>query len=54
VAVLQEINAYYYSIVIVLSSEATWGGSNFQLPIKGLSPDSPTPPPTTGTKKNMN
>ena len=54
VEVLQEMGAYYYSVVIVLSSEATWAGSNFQLPIKGLSSDKPIPPPLPGTKKNMN
>lgn len=50
-AVLQEMNAYYYSVVISHSYEATWGGSNFTLPVKPKSTPPPLPP---GTKKNMN
>ena|ERR1700674_2329465 len=49
-AVLKEIKAYYYSVVISLSHEATWVGPNFQIPSK----NKPTPPPLPGTKKNVN
>lgn len=50
-AVLQEMNAYYYSVVISLSYEATWVGPNFQVPEKDKKLPPPLPP---AVKKNMN
>ena len=51
VAVLDEMKAYYYSVVISLSHEATWVGSNFQIPEKNKAVPPPLPP---AAKKNMN
>ena len=51
VAVLTEMKASYYSIIISLSSEAIWAGSNFKLPTKK---PPPPPPPTNPTDKKMN
>ncbi len=50
-AVLHEMGAYFYSVVISLSHEATWVGPNFQLPEKAKAVPPPLPP---GAKKNMN
>ena len=51
VDVLTEMDAYYYSVIVSLSHEATWAGSNFSLPQK----PKPTPPPLpSAPKKNMN
>lgn len=56
VNILQEMKAHYYSVVISHSYESTWGGSNFQLPLKqGVVEKAPPSPPTTpGGKKNVN
>jgi len=51
-AVLTEIPARYYSVVISLSHEATWVGANFTLPAK--SKKEPPPVPPAGKKTNMN
>jgi len=50
--VLKEIKAYYYSVIISHSYEATWAGSNFSLP----KPKAPakTPPPVPSGKKDVN
>jgi hypothetical protein len=50
-AILAEINARYYSVVISLSYEATWNGSNFSLPAKKKAEPPPLPP---SKKSNMN
>lgn len=50
-AVLTDMNAYYYSLVISLSHEATCVGPNFQIPPKKNAHKPPLPP---GAKKNMN
>lgn len=52
VSVLNEIPARYYSVVVSLSHEATWVGSNFTLPSKGKPQPPPVPP--TGKKSNVN
>ena len=51
VAILDEIPARYYSVVISLSHEATWVGANFSLPAKGKTQPPPVP---SGKKSNMN
>jgi hypothetical protein len=55
--VLKDMKAYYYSVIVSHSYEATWIGSNFSLPAKKKA-DKVTPPPIPsvppGTKKNMN
>jgi hypothetical protein len=48
-AVLKEMNAKYYSVIISLSHEATWVGSNFPLPSKK---EPPPPPPDKKTNVN--
>jgi hypothetical protein len=49
--VLKEMKAYYYSVVISHSYEATWVGPNFSIPAKSK----PTPPaPPLPPKKNVN
>ena len=51
VAVLTEMQARYYSVIVSHSYEATWAGSNFSLPVK----TGKGPPPLPGSsKKNMN
>lgn len=53
IAVLQDIKARYYSVVVALSYDSIWSGANFQLPLK--EPTAKTkPPPIPGGKKNMN
>jgi hypothetical protein len=58
VGVLTEMKAYYYSVVISHSYEATWAGANFSLPLKKqgvVEKASATPPPLPpGGKKNVN
>lgn len=49
--VLHDMGAYYYSMIVSLSHEATWVGSNFSVPKKAKAVPPPLPP---GTKKNMN
>ena len=39
--ILDDAKGYYYSIIITASTEATWVGSNFQLPARKEAP----PPP---------
>jgi hypothetical protein len=54
IEVLKEIKAYYYSVIISLSTEATWSSGNVIAPTKDTA-GKPTPPPLPpGTKKNMN
>lgn len=50
VAVLKEMDARYYSVIISHSYEATWVGSNFSVPAKATG----TPPPVPSGKKNVN
>jgi hypothetical protein len=52
VEVLKGIKAYYYSVIISLSSEATWSSGNVIAAIKDA--EKSTPPPVPGPKKNMN
>lgn len=53
IKILDETKGYYYSIIVTASTEATWVGSNFQLPArKSLPPPLPDPPPTPN--KNLN
>lgn len=47
VDVISEMGAHVYSVVISLSSEATWAGPNFKLPTK-------VSPPPIPTDKSMN
>lgn len=58
VAVLKETKAYYYSVIISHSYEATWVGANFNLPLKAKGvvekASTATPPPLPGGKKNVN
>ncbi len=49
VAVLKDVKAHYFSIIISLSTEATWIGTNVVLPVAEEKP--PVPP---ASKKNMN
>ena len=51
--VLQEMKAFYYSIIVACTYESSWVGSNFSLPTRKKA-EKPTPPPLPGTKKNMN
>jgi hypothetical protein len=51
VAILLDMKAYYYSVIVSLSHEATWVGPNFQIPAKNKALPPPLPPTT---KKNMN
>lgn len=48
VALLKEMNAKYYSVIVSLSHEATWIGSNFSVPAKKKA----EPPPVPSGKKN--
>jgi hypothetical protein len=50
VKVLTEMNAKYYSVVISLSHEASWGGPNFSIPLKKKA----EPPPIPGKKNTVN
>jgi len=50
VAILLDMKAYYYSVIISHSYEATWVGPNFQIPAKTKA----LPPPLPPAKKNMN
>lgn len=50
-AILDEMKARYYSVVVSLSHEAMWVGSNFSIPVKKKAEPPPVPP---GTKSNMN
>lgn len=51
IEVLKEIKAYYYSVVISLSTEATWSSGNVIAPAKDT--EKPSPPPLPN-KKNTN
>lgn len=51
-AILKEIPAKYYSVVVSLSHEATWIGANFTLAVKDKAGPPPVPP--AGKKTNMN
>lgn len=51
-AVLTEMPARYYSLVVSLSHEATWVGPNFSLPAKAKPQPPPVPP--TGKKSDVN
>lgn len=51
-AVLEEMKARYYSVVISLSHEATWVGANFTLPAKDKA--GPPVPPASGKKNTAN
>lgn len=51
-AILTEMNARYYSLIISLSHEATWVGSNFSIPAKKKAEPPPVPP--TGKKNETN
>ena len=53
IAVLTEMKAYYHSVIISLSYEATWVGSNVQVPPKPKPVGNPPPVPS-GKKKNIN
>ncbi len=53
IAILNEMKAFYYSIVISLSHEATWVGSNLQIPAKPKPAGNPPPVPS-GKKSNVN
>ena len=37
-AVLDELQAWYYSVIVVLASDTCWVGSNFNLPDQGRPP----------------
>ncbi len=54
VAVLQEMKAYYYSVIISHSYDATWAGANFSLPLKNKVVEKASATPTPGGKKNVN
>lgn len=60
VAVLKDMKAYYYSVIVSHSYEATWVGANFNLPVKSKgvvdkTSTSVIPPPLPpGGKKNVN
>lgn len=49
VAVLNDMKAKFYSVIISHSYEATWAGSNIKLPGKP-----PPPPSTEPTNKKLN
>lgn len=51
ILVLTEMNAKYYSVVISLSHEASWGGPNFSIPVKKKAEPPPLPP---GKKSEAN
>ena len=51
VDVLKDIKAYYYSVIICLSTEATWSSGNVIAPAKEV--EKPVPP-LPGPKKNIN
>lgn len=51
IAILLDMKAYYYSVIVSLSHEATWVGPNFQMTAKSKPLPPPLPPPA---KKNMN
>ena len=53
IVVLSEMNARYYSVIVSLSHEATWVGSNFSIPAKKKSEPPPVPPPS-GKKSEAN
>ncbi len=53
VALLTEMNAYYYSVIISLSHEATWVGANLSVPPKPKPAGNPPPVPS-GKKSNVN
>jgi hypothetical protein len=48
VGILTEMNAKYYSVIVSLSHEATWIGSNFSIPAK----KKVEPPPVPSGKKS--
>lgn len=48
-SILNEIKAHYLSIIVSLSNEATWVGTNVTLPAKEVAPLIPP-----ASKKNMN
>jgi len=50
VVILTEMNARYYSVIVSLSHEATWVGSNFSIPAKKKA--EPPPVPSAPGKKN--
>lgn len=50
VKILYETSSYFYSIIVTASVEATWVGSNFQLPSRKEA----TPPPIPAPDKNLN
>lgn len=56
VAVLYDMTARYYSVIISHSYEATWVGANFSVPAKSsvVEKSSAVPPPIPGSKKNVN
>jgi len=47
-AVLQEMKTHYFSVIVSLSTEATWSGTNITVP----APPPAAPPPLP--KKNLN
>jgi len=53
VKILDEAKGYYYSVIVAASTEATWVGSNFQLPAKKES-TVPSTLPSTNTNKKLN
>ncbi len=56
-AVLHEMKARFYSVIVSHSYEATWVGANFSVPVKDkvVEKAAVTPPPLPpGGKKNVN
>lgn len=53
IQILDEAKDYFYSVIVTASTEATWVGSNFQLPAK-KQPAPPPPLPTPTPDKNLN
>ena len=51
-AVLGEMSAKVFSVVIVAAGDAAWTGSNFSIP--GVEKALPEPPPVKKTDPNMN
>lgn len=49
-SVLEEMKAYFYSVIISASYESTWNGPNFRIPFK----PKVTPPSSDDDKKNLN
>jgi hypothetical protein len=47
-AVLTDMNARYYSVIVSLSHEAAWVGSNFSIPVKKKVEPPPPPPSKKG------